>query len=245
MECPFNGLTRCILLCIAYTYIVLVCSCRGTPSKYEGRSEALASLLWNLDAWYCWDAWWIISGSNCKHMVESARAPFLSRNNRERILTWIQFSEFYAHPKVQVVQWLKGSYNQNALLYQHADTKCSFQTFWLKTNFRTVSHYAVFSTLLIVQVQIYSSVNGHVKKTISKFKESAYCGTFRDDGQLLVVGDGNGSVKVMGALFWEAQWNSAILLQVFELGGRSLLRQFKGHTRYVTLRVLACMCWSV
>lgn len=78
MECPFNGLTRCILLCIAYTYIVLVCICRGTPSKYEGRSEALASLLWNLDAWYCWDAWWIISGSNCKHMVESARAPFLS-----------------------------------------------------------------------------------------------------------------------------------------------------------------------
>ena len=35
-----------------------------------------------------------------------------------------------------------------------------------------------------------------MKKTISKFKEAAFCGSFRDDGQLMVVGDGNGSVKV-------------------------------------------------
>ncbi|XP_062509297.1 U3 small nucleolar RNA-associated protein 15 homolog [Corticium candelabrum] len=63
------------------------------------------------------------------------------------------------------------------------------------------------------RVQIYSPLNGQVKKTISKFKEAAFCGSFRDDGQLMVVGDGNGSVKV------------------FELGGRVLLRQFKGHTR--------------
>jgi U3 small nucleolar RNA-associated protein 15 len=62
------------------------------------------------------------------------------------------------------------------------------------------------------RIQIYSSVNGEVKKTISKFKEAAYGGTFRNDGQLIAAGDKNGSVKV------------------FELTSRSILRQFKGHT---------------
>ena len=39
-----------------------------------------------------------------------------------------------------------------------------------------------------------------MKKTISKFKEAAYGGTFRNDGQLIAAGDKNGSVKVSG--FW-------------------------------------------
>jgi U3 small nucleolar RNA-associated protein 15 len=52
------------------------------------------------------------------------------------------------------------------------------------------------------RIQIYSSVNGEVKKTISKFKEAAYGGTFRNDGQLIAAGDKNGSVKVCGFYKW-------------------------------------------
>ena len=35
-----------------------------------------------------------------------------------------------------------------------------------------------------------------VKKTISRFKETAYCARYRLDGQLLVVGGDEGIVRV-------------------------------------------------
>ena len=45
-------------------------------------------------------------------------------------------------------------------------------------------------------MQLYSSVTNEVKKSISRFQEVAYCGTFRHDGQLLVAGSEGGVVKV-------------------------------------------------
>jgi hypothetical protein len=46
------------------------------------------------------------------------------------------------------------------------------------------------------QVQIYSSTTNEVKKTLSRFKETAYSGCFRGDGKLLVAGTEDNSVKV-------------------------------------------------
>jgi U3 small nucleolar RNA-associated protein 15 len=54
-----------------------------------------------------------------------------------------------------------------------------------------------------------------VKKTISRFKEIAYSGCFREDGQLLVAGDGSG------------------LIQVFDSNSRTVMRTFIGHSRAV------------
>lgn len=47
------------------------------------------------------------------------------------------------------------------------------------------------------QVNIYSYSTNLVKKSISRFHESAYSGQFRGDGQLLVAGEEQGNVKVL------------------------------------------------
>ncbi|CAB3984474.1 U3 small nucleolar RNA-associated 15 homolog [Paramuricea clavata] len=65
------------------------------------------------------------------------------------------------------------------------------------------------------KVQIYSSTTNEVKKTLSRFKETAYSGCFRGDGKLLVAGTEDNSVKV------------------FDANSRVVLREFSGHTRAV------------
>eukprot|EP00731_Ephydatia_muelleri_P016638 Em0009g1062a len=63
------------------------------------------------------------------------------------------------------------------------------------------------------KVNIYSSADGHVARTISKFEESAYGARFRADGKLLAAGSEKGVVKV------------------FETSCRSVLRQYTGHAK--------------
>lgn len=43
---------------------------------------------------------------------------------------------------------------------------------------------------------MYSAATNQVKKTISRFQQSAYSGCFRHDGQLLAAGSEEGVVKV-------------------------------------------------
>ncbi|KAK9506251.1 hypothetical protein O3M35_008220 [Rhynocoris fuscipes] len=73
-------------------------------------------------------------------------------------------------------------------------------------------HFAVTSS---ARVQIYNPVTKLVHKSLSKFKENAYGGTFRSDGQLLCAG---GEEK---------------LVKLFNVQSKSLLRVFKGHTSAV------------
>jgi U3 small nucleolar RNA-associated protein 15 len=61
------------------------------------------------------------------------------------------------------------------------------------------------------RVQIYSSRTHTIKKNISRFKENAYCASFRKDGKLLVSGDESGFV------------------QIFDLNSRAILRTFDEH----------------
>jgi WD40 repeat protein len=63
------------------------------------------------------------------------------------------------------------------------------------------------------QVIIYDSVLRKIKKTITRFRDIAYSGSFRPDGQLVVAGGETG------------------IVQVFDPGSRAVLRQLKGHTR--------------
>ena len=60
-------------------------------------------------------------------------------------------------------------------------------------------------------MQIYNPATNQVDKALSRFKDTAYCGSFRSDGRLLVAGGGEGVVRL------------------FDMGGRSVLRMFKGH----------------
>ncbi|KAJ3020066.1 snoRNA-binding rRNA-processing protein [Thoreauomyces humboldtii] len=68
-----------------------------------------------------------------------------------------------------------------------------------------------FAVTSSTRVQVYSTSTHSVKKTISRFKDTAFSGTIRSDGKLLVAGDATG------------------LVQLFDLGSRAILRTLKGH----------------
>lgn len=61
------------------------------------------------------------------------------------------------------------------------------------------------------KVQIYSTANNSLHCSLSRFKRTAYGGTFRGDGKLLVAGSDDG------------------FLRLYELKSHKLLRIFKGH----------------
>lgn len=71
-----------------------------------------------------------------------------------------------------------------------------------------------------------------MKKTISRFRQVAYSGTFRKDGQLLAAGSEEGVVKV-GVVKFVPQCLECFV-QVFDTNSRAILRQCKGHTKYVS-----------
>ncbi|KAM7348937.1 U3 small nucleolar RNA-associated protein 15 homolog [Cochliomyia hominivorax] len=70
-------------------------------------------------------------------------------------------------------------------------------------------HY--FAVTCSVRVQIYNPITKLVVKNLSRFQETAYGGTFRQDGRLLVAGDEQGLVKL------------------FDTSSKNILRLFKGH----------------
>ncbi|KAI9251965.1 WD40-repeat-containing domain protein [Sporodiniella umbellata] len=77
-------------------------------------------------------------------------------------------------------------------------------------NFSPISPFD-FAVTSSTRVQVYSSKTHQPKKTISRFKDVAYSGSFRQDGKLIVAGDATG------------------LVQMFDGGSRAILRTFKGH----------------
>lgn len=77
-------------------------------------------------------------------------------------------------------------------------------------DFSPIDHHD-FAVSSSTRVTIYDGITGEVKKTISRFSDVAYSGTFRSDGQLLAAGGETG------------------IVQVFDLGSRQILRQLKGH----------------
>ncbi|XP_054730498.1 U3 small nucleolar RNA-associated protein 15 homolog [Anastrepha obliqua] len=70
-------------------------------------------------------------------------------------------------------------------------------------------HY--FAVTCSVRVQIYNPITKLVVKNLSRFQETAYGGTYRQDGSLLVAGDEQGLVKL------------------FDPSSKNVLRLFKGH----------------
>jgi hypothetical protein len=71
------------------------------------------------------------------------------------------------------------------------------------------------------QVHIYDPLTNNQTKTVSRFKDLAYSGSFKSDGKLLVAGGESG------------------LVQVFDLGSRAILRTFRGHSAYVDTPLLS------
>lgn len=76
-----------------------------------------------------------------------------------------------------------------------------------------------FLLLVSLQIHIYGPFSQEPVKTFTRFKDTAYCGRFRSDGQLLVAGCEDSVVRL------------------FDVSGKVALRMFKGHTKYVSPRV--------
>jgi U3 small nucleolar RNA-associated protein 15 len=70
-----------------------------------------------------------------------------------------------------------------------------------------------FAVSCAARVQIYNPITHQVQKNFTRFKESAFGGSFRSDGKLLIAGTDEGHVKL------------------FDVSSKSLLRIFKGHQR--------------
>ncbi|MEQ2181028.1 hypothetical protein GOODEAATRI_007164 [Goodea atripinnis] len=64
-------------------------------------------------------------------------------------------------------------------------------------------------------IHIYGPCSQEPVKTFTRFKDTAYCGRFRSDGQLLVAGCEDSVVRL------------------FDVSGKVALRMFKGHTKNV------------
>ncbi|KAL2294473.1 hypothetical protein Nmel_008205 [Mimus melanotis] len=73
------------------------------------------------------------------------------------------------------------------------------------------------NALLFCQIHIYGRYSQEPIKTFSRFRDAAYCATYRDDGRLLVAGSEDGSICL------------------FDVSGKAPLRQFEGHTKPVHL----------
>lgn len=52
--------------------------------------------------------------------------------------------------------------------------------------------------VLLVQVIVYDAVTRKIRRTYARFKDRAYSGTLRADGNLLVAGGEDGVVQVTG-----------------------------------------------
>lgn len=74
-------------------------------------------------------------------------------------------------------------------------------------------HY--FAVTCSVRVQIYNPITKVVQKNLSRFRETAYGGSFRSDGNLICVGGEECQIKL------------------FDVNSKSLLRVFKGHSNPV------------
>ncbi|XP_006627225.1 U3 small nucleolar RNA-associated protein 15 homolog [Lepisosteus oculatus] len=73
-------------------------------------------------------------------------------------------------------------------------------------------NYAVTAS---TRIHIYGQYSQEPIKTFSRFKDTAYSGTYRSDGQLLVAGSEDSVVRL------------------FDISGRVALRQFSGHSKSV------------
>uniref|UniRef100_A0A2D4L154 U3 small nucleolar RNA-associated protein 15 homolog n=2 Tax=Micrurus TaxID=8634 RepID=A0A2D4L154_9SAUR len=83
-----------------------------------------------------------------------------------------------------------------------------------KIDFSPVSPYN-YAVTASSRIHIYGRYSQEPIKTFSRFKDVAYCATYREDGQLLVAGSEEGRVRI------------------FDIGGRAPLRQFEGHSKAV------------
>lgn len=118
--------------------------------------------------------------------------------------------------KIQVYPKLGEKVTQDTLYWKNYKTPIQIKEFGAITNidFSPVAPYN-FAVTAFTRIHIYGPFSQEPVKTFTKFKDNAYCGRFRSDGQLLVAGCEDSVVRL------------------FDVNGKVALRMFKGHTKAV------------
>ncbi|XP_066567770.1 U3 small nucleolar RNA-associated protein 15 homolog [Amia ocellicauda] len=118
--------------------------------------------------------------------------------------------------KIQTYPRLGEKVTQDTLYWKNYKTPVQIKEFGAITKIDVSPlppyNYAITAS---TRIHIYGRYSQEPVKNFSRFKDTAYCGTYRCDGQLLVAGSEDASVRL------------------FDVSGRVALRQFSGHTKAV------------
>ncbi|XP_034026634.1 U3 small nucleolar RNA-associated protein 15 homolog [Thalassophryne amazonica] len=117
---------------------------------------------------------------------------------------------------IQVYPKLGEKVTQDMLYWKNYKPPVQRKEFGAVTNidFSPVAPYN-YAVTAFTRIHIYGTFSQEPVKAFTRFKDTAYCGRFRADGQLLVAGCQDSVVRL------------------FDVSGRVALRIFKGHTKAV------------
>uniref|UniRef100_A0A3Q1EKN6 U3 small nucleolar RNA-associated protein 15 homolog n=1 Tax=Acanthochromis polyacanthus TaxID=80966 RepID=A0A3Q1EKN6_9TELE len=118
--------------------------------------------------------------------------------------------------KIPVYPKLGEKVTQDTLYWKNYKAPVQIKEFGAITNidFSPVTPHN-FAVTAFTRIHIYGPSSQEPVKTFTRFKDTAYCGRFRSDGQLLVAGCEDSVVRL------------------FDVSGKVALRMFRGHTKAV------------
>ncbi|KAJ3603749.1 hypothetical protein NHX12_028490 [Muraenolepis orangiensis] len=118
--------------------------------------------------------------------------------------------------RIQVYPKLGEKVTQDTLYWKNYKAPVQIKEFGAITNidFSPLAPHT-YAVTASTRVHIYGPFSQEPVKTFTRFKDTAYCGRFRSDGQLLVAGCEDSAVRL------------------FDVSGRVAIRMFKGHTKAV------------
>lgn len=118
--------------------------------------------------------------------------------------------------KIQVYPKLGEKVTQDTLYWKNYKPPIQIKEFGAITNidFSPVAPHN-FAVTAFSRIHIYSAFSQEPVKSFTRFRDTAYSGRFRSDGQLLVAGCEDKVVRL------------------FDVSGKAALRTFKGHTKAV------------
>ncbi|CAG8468648.1 1854_t:CDS:10 [Ambispora gerdemannii] len=117
--------------------------------------------------------------------------------------------------KIQIKQYPKPLTNYDAEAASHWK-KFKTPKYLAETASVTSVHFSPvsphdFAVTSSTRVQVYSSKTHEIKRSFARFKDTAYSGTIRNDGKLLLAGDATGCI------------------QLFDINSRRILRTIREH----------------
>ncbi|XP_037536847.1 U3 small nucleolar RNA-associated protein 15 homolog [Nematolebias whitei] len=118
--------------------------------------------------------------------------------------------------KIPVFPKLGEKITEDTLYWKNYKAPVQIKEFGAVSNidFSPVAPYN-FAVTAFTRIHIYGLFSQEPVKAFTRFKDTAYCGRFRSDGQLLVAGCEDSVVRL------------------FDVSGKAALRMFKGHTKAV------------